>query len=127
MENKKLEWKAQSKVGSLDNVKHKPGGGTVKIFDEKYAGRSTSEGGTRSISPSSGSNTPSGNKSSAPKPTSGKENNNNNTSDTRKATSNTGTRMTSVEEKEIKAILESEREKQKFLQQQQQNRTKIST
>lgn len=33
----KLEWKVTSKVGSLDNVKHQPGGGTVKIFDEKYA------------------------------------------------------------------------------------------
>ena len=32
----KLDWKAHSKVGSLDNVKHSPGGGQVKIFDEKY-------------------------------------------------------------------------------------------
>ncbi|KAL3086446.1 hypothetical protein niasHT_033096 [Heterodera trifolii] len=30
----KLEWKAQSKVGSLDNVKHKPAGGNLKIFHE---------------------------------------------------------------------------------------------
>lgn len=30
-----MEIKAQSKVGSLDNVKYKPGGGEVKIFDDK--------------------------------------------------------------------------------------------
>lgn len=35
IENQKLEFKAQSKVGSLDNVKHKPGGGEIKIFDDK--------------------------------------------------------------------------------------------
>lgn len=35
IENQKLEFKAQSKVGSMDNVKHKPGGGDVKIFDDK--------------------------------------------------------------------------------------------
>lgn len=36
IEDQKLEViKAQSKVGSLDNVKHKPGGGEVKIFDDK--------------------------------------------------------------------------------------------
>lgn len=35
IENQKLEFKAQSKVGSLDNVKHKPKGGDVKIFDDK--------------------------------------------------------------------------------------------
>jgi microtubule-associated protein tau len=35
IENQKLEYKAESKVGSLANVKHKPGGGDVKIFDDK--------------------------------------------------------------------------------------------
>lgn len=35
IESQKLEFKAQSKIGSLDNVKHKPGGGEVKIFDDK--------------------------------------------------------------------------------------------
>lgn len=35
IETQKLEFKAQSKIGSLDNVKHKPGGGEVKIFDDK--------------------------------------------------------------------------------------------
>ena len=32
---KKLEVKAKSKIGSLDNMKHKPGGGDKKIFDDK--------------------------------------------------------------------------------------------
>lgn len=35
IEEHKLEIKAQSKVGSLDNVKYKPGGGDKKIFDDK--------------------------------------------------------------------------------------------
>lgn len=35
IENRKLDINAQSKVGSLDNVKHKPGGGEIKIFDDK--------------------------------------------------------------------------------------------
>lgn len=35
IENQKLDFKAQSKVGSMDNVKHKPGGGDIKIFDDK--------------------------------------------------------------------------------------------
>lgn len=30
-----MEVKAQSKIGSLDNMKHKPGGGEKKIFDDK--------------------------------------------------------------------------------------------
>uniref|UniRef100_A0A7I4YAY5 Microtubule-associated protein n=1 Tax=Haemonchus contortus TaxID=6289 RepID=A0A7I4YAY5_HAECO len=33
--SQKLVWNAQSKVGSLDNVKHKPAGGNVQIFDER--------------------------------------------------------------------------------------------
>lgn len=35
IQSQKIEIKAQSKVGSLDNVKHKPGGGEKKIFDDK--------------------------------------------------------------------------------------------
>lgn len=30
-----MEVKAQSKIGSLGNVNHKPGGGDKKIFDDK--------------------------------------------------------------------------------------------
>ena len=33
--NQKLDIKAESKVGSLENVKHRPGGGDIKIFDDK--------------------------------------------------------------------------------------------
>ena len=29
--SQKLEWKGQSKVGSIDNIKHKPGGGNIKV------------------------------------------------------------------------------------------------
>lgn len=35
IETKKLDFNVQSKVGSLDNVKHKPKGGDKKIFDDK--------------------------------------------------------------------------------------------
>lgn len=45
--HQKLEWKVTSKVGSLDNVKHRPGGGQVQIFDEKYC---ASKGSSRSSS-----------------------------------------------------------------------------
>ena len=31
IEDRKLDWAAESKVGSLDNVKHKPGGGDKKV------------------------------------------------------------------------------------------------
>jgi len=31
IENKKLEWKAESKVGSMDNARHKPGGGEKRV------------------------------------------------------------------------------------------------
>ncbi|KAL5285015.1 MAP2 family protein [Megaselia abdita] len=34
-DKKKIELKAQSKIGSFDNVKHRPGGGDKKIFDDK--------------------------------------------------------------------------------------------
>lgn len=47
IEDQKLEIKAQSKIGSLDNVKHKPGGGEVKIFDDKsYIKQTTGQIGT---------------------------------------------------------------------------------
>ena len=29
--SQKLKWEAKSKIGSLDNTKHKPGGGKIKI------------------------------------------------------------------------------------------------
>lgn len=29
--SQKLDWKAESKVGSTDYMKHKPGGGNVKV------------------------------------------------------------------------------------------------
>ena len=29
--SQKLEWKGQSKVGSIDNIKHRPGGGNIKV------------------------------------------------------------------------------------------------
>ncbi|XP_072385702.1 uncharacterized protein [Diabrotica undecimpunctata] len=44
IENKKIELKVQSKIGSLDNVKYKPGGGDKKIFDDKDYLRQTSGG-----------------------------------------------------------------------------------
>ncbi|CAF4952279.1 unnamed protein product, partial [Rotaria sp. Silwood1] len=33
--NQKLHWNAKSKIGSLENAHHKPGGGTVKIESKK--------------------------------------------------------------------------------------------
>lgn len=53
----KLEWNVKSKVGSLDNVKHVPGGGSVKIFDEKYSSSTMSQ----NSSARSGHTTPSTN------------------------------------------------------------------
>ena len=42
--NEKLEFKVTSRIGSLANVKHKPGGGDKKIFDDKeYARQMNSE------------------------------------------------------------------------------------
>lgn len=52
--HQKLEWKVTSKVGSLDNVKHRPGGGQVQIFDEKYC--AASRGSSRSSSTVRGTN-----------------------------------------------------------------------
>jgi microtubule-associated protein tau len=51
IENQKLEFKAQSKVGSLANVKHKPGGGDIKIFDDKIYLKQIS-GGASSVASS---------------------------------------------------------------------------
>ena len=31
IESRKLDWETQSKVGSTNNIKHKPGGGNVKV------------------------------------------------------------------------------------------------
>lgn len=33
--SQKIDVKGESKIGSLDNVKHRPGGGDKKIFDDK--------------------------------------------------------------------------------------------
>ena len=42
--NEKVEFKVTSRIGSLANVKHKPGGGDKKIFDDKeYARQMMSE------------------------------------------------------------------------------------
>lgn len=30
-----MEIKGQSKIGSLDNIKHKPGGGDKKIYEDR--------------------------------------------------------------------------------------------
>lgn len=38
----KVDIKAESKIGSLDNVKHKPGGGDKKIFNDRDYLRQTS-------------------------------------------------------------------------------------
>jgi len=38
----KIDIKAESKIGSLDNVKHKPGGGDKKIFNDRDYLRQTS-------------------------------------------------------------------------------------
>jgi hypothetical protein len=35
IENRKLNWKAESKIGSLDNATHQPLGGNVKIENRK--------------------------------------------------------------------------------------------
>ncbi len=32
IENRKLDWKVESRIGSLDNAQHKPGGGDKKVF-----------------------------------------------------------------------------------------------
>ena len=32
--DQKLNYKVQSKVGSLDNAKHRPGGGDKKVFND---------------------------------------------------------------------------------------------
>ncbi|KAJ1366920.1 hypothetical protein KIN20_027718 [Parelaphostrongylus tenuis] len=45
--SQKLNWTARSKIGSLDNVKHKPAGGNVQIFDQKLEWHATSKIGSR--------------------------------------------------------------------------------
>lgn len=45
--SQKLNWAAQSKIGSLDNVKHKPAGGNVQILDQKLEWHATSKVGSR--------------------------------------------------------------------------------
>lgn len=42
--DRKIEIQAESKIGSLDNVKHRPGGGEKKIFDDKEYLRQMSAG-----------------------------------------------------------------------------------
>lgn len=44
IEDQKVDIRAQSKVGSLDNMKHRPGGGEVKIFDDKSYIKQTTTG-----------------------------------------------------------------------------------
>uniref|UniRef100_A0A0L8G8F3 Microtubule-associated protein n=1 Tax=Octopus bimaculoides TaxID=37653 RepID=A0A0L8G8F3_OCTBM len=39
IEDQKLEWKAGSKVGSKDNLKHVPGGGEIKISSQNVLGK----------------------------------------------------------------------------------------
>ncbi|PIO57889.1 Tau and MAP protein, tubulin-binding repeat protein [Teladorsagia circumcincta] len=46
MISQKLVWNAQSKVGSLDNVKHKPAGGNVQILDQKLEWHAASKVGS---------------------------------------------------------------------------------
>lgn len=41
IQTQKIDIKAESKIGSLDNVKHKPGGGDKKIFNDKEYLRQT--------------------------------------------------------------------------------------
>ena len=36
IESKKLDWHVGSKVGSLDNAQHKPGGGEKKVKLDNY-------------------------------------------------------------------------------------------
>ena len=52
--SQKLEWKASSRVRSLDNVKHKAGGGQVQIFDEKFNRSPRSSSQIRSQTPAAG-------------------------------------------------------------------------
>jgi hypothetical protein len=32
--NEKVDWEAKSKIGSLQNIKHKPQGGDVQVFED---------------------------------------------------------------------------------------------
>jgi len=42
----KVEWRKESKVGSIQNIKHNPGGGNIKIHDEKIEFRVGSKVGS---------------------------------------------------------------------------------
>ena len=33
IEHRKLEWNAESRIGSTKNMKHRPGGGQVKVLN----------------------------------------------------------------------------------------------
>ena len=55
IENHKLDLKVQSKVGSLDNVKHRPGGGDKKVFnDVEYLKQMNDTTGAQLMAKSSG-------------------------------------------------------------------------
>lgn len=43
IKSEKLEFKAQSKVGSMDNIGHTPGGGSKKVGSCLHAKHSTNE------------------------------------------------------------------------------------
>lgn len=47
IESQKLKWNVTSKVGSLDNKDHKPGGGDKKIESQKIAFKAQSKIGSR--------------------------------------------------------------------------------
>lgn len=43
IESQKLKWNAKSKVGSLENKEHKPGGGKIKVETQKLQWNTTSK------------------------------------------------------------------------------------
>ena len=45
IQSEKLDWKANSKVGSTDNMKHKPGGGNIKVRSRGFAHMIKQKGG----------------------------------------------------------------------------------
>lgn len=47
IESQKLKWTAQSKIGSLENKDHKPGGGDKKIESQKVAFKAQSKVGSK--------------------------------------------------------------------------------
>ena len=46
IENRKLDWNAQSKVGSTKNMRHRAGGGKIQIHNEKLDFKATSRIGS---------------------------------------------------------------------------------